>query len=68
MTACSWATVMKGAWPPFFTTIFFLEAVAKGAQTLEFPTKSGPGVKLYSARSYSAGDTYPNEECRRLVL
>jgi hypothetical protein len=35
---------------------------------LEFPTKSGHGVKHYSARSYSAGDTYPNEECRRLVL
>jgi hypothetical protein len=35
---------------------------------LEFPTKSGHGVKLYSVRSYSAGDTYPSEECRRLVL
>jgi hypothetical protein len=35
---------------------------------LEFPTKSGHGVKLYSVCSYSAGDTYPSEECRRLVL
>jgi len=35
---------------------------------LEFPTKSGHRVKLYSVRSYSAGDTYPSEECRRLVL
>jgi hypothetical protein len=35
---------------------------------LEFPMKSGHGVKLYSVRSYSAGDTYPREECRRLVL
>src|SRR5262245_15170514 len=30
--------------------------------------KRGHGVKLYSVRSYSAGDTYPREECRRLVL
>jgi len=35
---------------------------------MEFPTKSGHRVKLYSVRSYSAGDTYPSEECRRLVL
>ena len=35
---------------------------------LEFPRKSGHGVKLYSACSYSAGDTYPREECRRWVL
>ncbi len=35
---------------------------------VEFPTKSGHGVKLYSACSYAAGDTYPREECRRLVL
>jgi hypothetical protein len=35
---------------------------------MEFPTKSGHGVKLYSACSYSAGDTYPREECRRRVL
>ena len=36
--------------------------------TLEFPTKSGHGVKLCSACSYSARDTYPSEECRRCVL
>ena len=36
--------------------------------TLEFPTKSGHGVKVYTVCSYSAGDTYPREECRRLVL
>jgi len=35
---------------------------------LEFPTKSGHGVKLYSVCSYSAGETYPSDECRRLVL
>jgi hypothetical protein len=35
---------------------------------VEFPTKSGHGVKLYSACSYSAGDTYPSDECRRLLL
>ena len=37
-------------------------------QALEFPTKSGYGVKVYTVCSYSAGDTYPREECRRLVL
>jgi RNA polymerase sigma factor (sigma-70 family) len=37
-------------------------------EEVEFPTKSGRGVKLYSVCSYSAGDTYPNEECRRLAL
>jgi hypothetical protein len=35
---------------------------------VEFPMKSGHGVKLYSVCSYSAGDTYPSDECRRLVL
>jgi hypothetical protein len=35
---------------------------------LEFPTKSGHGVKLYSVCSYSAGETYPSDECRRRVL
>jgi hypothetical protein len=35
---------------------------------LEFPTKSEHGVKLYSVCSYSAGATYPNDECRRRVL
>jgi len=35
---------------------------------VEFPTKSGHGVKLCSACSYSARDTYPSEECRRCVL
>ena len=35
---------------------------------VEFPTKSGHGVKLYSACSCSAGDTYPSDECRRRVL
>ena len=35
---------------------------------VEFPTKSGHGVKLYSVCSYSAGDTYPSAECRRRVL
>ena len=35
---------------------------AKCAAELEFPTKSGHGVKLYSVCSYSAGETYPSEE------
>jgi hypothetical protein len=35
---------------------------------VEFPTKSGQGVKVYSVCSYSAGETYPSEECRRLLL
>ena len=35
---------------------------------LEFPTKSRHGVKLYSACSYAAGDTYPSDECLRRVL
>jgi hypothetical protein len=35
---------------------------------LEFPTNSGHGVKLYAVRSYSAGETYPSDECRRRVL
>jgi hypothetical protein len=35
---------------------------------MEFPTKSGQVVKLYSVRSYSAGETYPSDECRRRVL
>ncbi len=39
-----------------------------GPSALEFPTKSGHGVKLYSVCSYSAGDTYPSDECRRRVL
>jgi hypothetical protein len=42
--------------------------VAKRVNEVEFPTKSGQGVKLYSACSYSAGETYPSEECRRLAL
>jgi hypothetical protein len=29
---------------------------------------SGHGVKLESACSYSAGDTYPSDECRRRCL
>ena len=29
---------------------------------LEFPTKSGHGVKGYTDCSYSAGETYPSEE------
>ena len=39
-----------------------------GQVALEFPTKSGQGVKGYSVCSYSAGETYPSDECRRLVL
>ena len=35
---------------------------------VEFPTKSGHGVKLYSVCSYAAGDTYPKEEGRRWLL
>jgi transposase len=35
---------------------------------LEFPTKSGHGVKLYAVCSYSRGETYPSEECRRWAL
>ena len=35
---------------------------------VEFPTKSGQGVKVYSVCSYSAGETYPSEECRRWLL
>jgi len=37
-------------------------------QKLEFPTKSGQGIKRYSACSYSAGATYPSDECRRFRL
>ena len=39
-----------------------------GTPPVEFPTKSGHGVNGYSVCSYSAGETYPSEECRRLVL
>ena len=35
---------------------------------VEFPTKSGQGVNGYSVCSYSAGETYPSDECRRVVL
>ena len=35
---------------------------------VEFPTKSRHGVNGYSACSYSAGETYPSEECRRWTL
>jgi hypothetical protein len=35
---------------------------------VEFPMKSGHRVKLYSVCSYSAGETYPSDECRRRVL
>ncbi len=35
---------------------------------VEFPTKSGHRVNGYSDCSYSAGDTYPSDECRRWRL
>ena len=37
-------------------------------EKVEFPAKSGQGVKVYSDCSYSAGETYPSEECRRWLL
>jgi hypothetical protein len=36
--------------------------------SVEFPKESGHGVKGYPACSYSAGETYPSDECRRLAL
>jgi hypothetical protein len=44
-----------------------LEDKCKNA-IMEFPTKSGHGVNGYSGCSYSAGETYPSAECRRLLL
>jgi hypothetical protein len=38
------------------------------ASNVEFPRKSGHGVKDYPACSYSAGETKPRDECRRLGL
>ena len=38
------------------------------SKRLEFPRKSGHGVKGYPACSYSAGETKPRDECRRLGL
>jgi hypothetical protein len=37
-------------------------------EVVEFPTNGGRAVKLYSVCSYSAGETYPSDECRRRVL
>src|SRR5262249_26256415 len=39
-----------------------------GSDPVEFPTNGGRAVKPYSVCSYSAGETYPSDECRRRVL
>ena len=41
---------------------------AQNVRDVEFPTNGGRADKLYSVCSYSAGDTYPSDECRRRVL
>jgi hypothetical protein len=35
---------------------------------LDFPTDGGRGVRVYPACSYSEGDMYPSDECRRTRL
>ncbi len=40
----------------------------EGTCLLEFPTKSGHGVKLYSVCPYSAGETYPQRRVPALAV
>jgi hypothetical protein len=41
---------------------FKVEAVKLVTEQVEFPTRSGHEVKVYSDCSYSAGETYPSDE------
>src|SRR5581483_2257761 len=45
---------------------FLMQLLAQMSEPVEFPRKSRHRVKGYPACSYSAGETYPRDECRRL--